>query len=190
MQLLSEARMEPFLKTISDIIPDEKIDQELQFPKPCRGPRSRLKPSQLYRIHLLLCLKRLISFRQLRSDLIHHRDWRMFSKLKNKSQVPTLRALSEFRQNASELLRQINQFYLRMIFSIVEIPVVIVTVPDSTDIRAATKGFAKKTAVASKAAIIPGFILPKMLLKDIAQKNLASLNGLLVTKNTRCVFCF
>jgi len=182
--------MEPFLKIISDIIPDEKIDQELHFPKSCHGPRSRLKPAQLYRIHLLLCLKRLVSFRQLHKDLIHHRDWRIFSKLKNKNQVPTLRALSEFRQNASELLRQINQLYLRMIFSIIEIPVVLVTVPDSTDIRAATKGFAKKTAVASKVVIAPEFIPPRMPQKDIAQKNLASQNGLLVIKNTRCAFCF
>lgn len=182
--------MEPFLKIISDIIPDEKIDQELHFTKPCRGPRSRLKPSQLYRIHLLLCLKRLVSFRQLRNDLIHHRDWRIFSNLKNKSQVPTLRALSEFRQNASDLLRQINQLYLKMIFSIIEIPVVLVTVPDSTDIRAATKGFSKKTAVAQKVAIIPEFIPRKTRQKDIAQKNLVSLNGLSATKNTRYVCCF
>lgn len=182
--------MEPFLKTISDIIPDDKIDQELHFQKPCRGPRSRLKPSQLYRIHLLLCLKRLISFRQLRNDLIHHRDWRIFSKLKNKSHVPTLRALSEFRQNAPDLLRQINQLYLRMIFSIVEIPIALVTVPDSTDIRAATKGFAKKTALAPKGVIIPDFILLKTQQKDTVQKNLANLNGLLGTKNTRCGFCF
>ena len=182
--------MELFLKIISDIIPDEKIDQELHFPKPCRGPRSRLKPSQLYRIHLLLCLKRLVSFRQLRSDLIHHRDWRIFSQLKNKSQVPTLRALSEFRQNASNLLRQINRLYLKMIFSIIEVPVVLVTVPDSTDIRAATKGFAKKIVVVSRAAIIPEFILRKAQQKDIVQKNLVSRNGLSVTKNTHYVCCF
>lgn len=182
--------MEPFLKIISDIIPDEKIDQELHFPKPCRGPRARWKPSQLYRIHLLLCLKRLVSFRQLRNDLMHHRDWRIFSKLKNKSQVPTLRALSAFRQNASDLLRQINPLYLKMIFSIIEMPIVLVTVPDSTDIRAATKGFAKKTVVAPKAVIIPEFIPRKMPQKDIAQKNLGSLNGLSATKNTRSVCCF
>lgn len=182
--------MESLLKNISDIIPDEKIDQELHFPKPCRGPHSRLRPSQLYRIHLLLCLKRLASFRQLSNDLIHNRDWRLFAKLKNKTQVPTLRALSEFRQNASGLLRQINQLYLRMIFSIIEIPVVLVTVPDSTDIRAATKGFSKKTAAALKAVIIPEFIPPKMRPKGIEQKNPVSLNGLLAIKNTRCDFSF
>lgn len=182
--------MEPFLKVISDIIPDEKIDQELHFPRSVRGPRSRLKPSQLYRIHLLLCLKRLASFRQLSADLVHQRDWRIFSKLKNKTQVPTLRGLSEFRQNAPALLRQINQLYLHMIFSIVKISAALVTVPDSTDIRAATKGFSKKTASALKTVIIQGFILPKMLPKDIVRKSLASLNGLLVTKNTRFAFCF
>lgn len=182
--------MEPFLKIISDIIPDDKIDQELHFPRPCRGPRSRLKPSQLYRIHLLLCLKRLVSFRQLRNDLMHHRDWRIFSKLKNKNQVPTLRALSEFRQNASDLLRQINHLYLKMIFAIVDVPIVLVTVPDSTDIRASTKGFAKKIVAVPKIAIIPEFIPLKMQQKDIVQKNRASRYGLSVTKNTRCVFCF
>lgn len=182
--------MEPLLKNISDIIPDEKIDRELHFPKPCRGPHSRLRPSQLYRIHLLLCLKRVVSFRQLSNDLVYHRDWRLFSRLKNKAQVPTLRALSEFRQNASGLLRQINQLYLRMIFSIIEIPDVLVTVPDSTDIRAATKGFSKKTAIALKVVIIPEFIPPKMPLKDIEQKNQVSLNGLLAIRNIRCGFSF
>jgi transposase len=136
--------MEPLLENISAIIPDEKIDRELIFPQPNRGPRHQLKPSQMYRIHLLLCLKRLASFRQLREDLLHQRDWRSFAHLKNKNHVPTLRALSEFRQRASRLIRQINQLYLKMIFSIVPSLSIIVTVPDSTDIRAATKGYEKK----------------------------------------------
>lgn len=89
--------MEPLLKQISAIIPDEKIDHELSFPQPDRGPHSPLKPSQMYRIHLLLCLKRRASFRQLQHDLLHHKSWRSFAHLKNKRQVPTLRALSEFR---------------------------------------------------------------------------------------------
>lgn len=136
--------MEPLLENISAIIPDEKIDRELTFPQPSRGPRYQLQPSQMYRIHLLLCLKRLISFRQLRTDLLHNRNWRTFAQLKNKHHVPTLRALSEFRQRGSCLLRQINQLYLRMIFSIISIPPAVVAVPDSTDIRAATKGYTKK----------------------------------------------
>lgn len=136
--------MEPLLKSISAIIPNEKIDQELASLRADRGPRHRLKPFQMYRIHLLLCLKRLVSFRQLREDMMHHRDWRLFAHLKNKGHVPTLRAMSEFRQHGSRLLRQINQLYLRMIFSIIPIPSVIVAVPDSTDIRAATKAYTKK----------------------------------------------
>lgn len=182
--------MEPLLKNISDIIPDEKIDQELHFPRPCRGPRSRLKPSQFYRIHLLLCLKRLASFRQLSNDLAYHRDWRMFSRLKNKNQVPTLRALSEFRKRASDLLLHVNQLYVKMIFSITSIPSVLIAIPDSTDIRAATKGFPKKTVLAPPPAIIPEFILPRMPPKDIALKNQGSRNGLSATRNTRCVFSF
>ena len=136
--------MEPLLEKISTIIPDEKIDRELIFPQPDRGPRHQLNPSQLYRIHLLLCLKRLASFRQLREDLRHHRDWRSFAHLKNKNQVPSLDVLSRFRKRGSSLLRQINQLYLRMIFSTAPVPSVIVAVPDSTDIRAATKGYTKK----------------------------------------------
>lgn len=182
--------MDPLLKNISAIIPDEKIDRELKFPNPDRGPRSFLKPSQLYRIHLLICLKRIVSFRQLHNDLFCHRDWRSFAFLKNKTQVPSLDVLSRFRQNGLQLLRQINQLYLKMIFSIIEIPVVLVTVPDSTDIRAATKGFSKKTAAAPKTASIPEFIPRKTRPKDIAQRNRASRNGLSVIKNTRCVCCF
>ena len=136
--------MEPLLESISAIIPDEKIDKELIFPCPSRGPRCQLTASQMYRLHLLLCLKRAVSFRQLQADLLHRRDWRVFARLKNKNQVPTLRALSEFRQRGTFLLRQINQLYLHMIFSIVSIPAVIIAVPDSTDIKAATKGYTKK----------------------------------------------
>jgi hypothetical protein len=136
--------MEPLLKNISAIIPDEKIDRELSFPCPDRGPRSDLKPSQLYRIHLLLCLKRLVSFRQLHKDMKHYRDWRSFAHLKNKNQVPSLDVLSRFRQRGSNLFRQINQLYLKMIFDIVGVPEAVVTVPDSTDIEAATKGYTKK----------------------------------------------
>jgi transposase len=137
--------MEPLLENISVVIPDEKIDRELFFPQPDRGPKSFLKPSQMYRIHLLLCLKRVASFRQLREDLIHHRDWRAFARLKNKEQVPSLDVLSRFRQKGSVLLRQINQLFLHMIFSVVSVPLVVVAVPDSTDIEAATKGYTKKT---------------------------------------------
>lgn len=136
--------MEPFLQNISDIIPDEKIDRELAFPLPERGPPSSLRPSQLYRIHLLFCLKRLASFRQLQSDLRHHREWRSFAHLKNKNQVPSLDVMSRFRQKGGSLLRQINQLYLKMIFAIVGVPSSVVAVPDSTDIEAATKGYTKK----------------------------------------------
>jgi len=85
--------MEPLLENISAIIPDEKIDRELSFPCPDRGPHPDFKPSQLYRIHLLLPLKRLVSFRQVHKDLKHHRDWRAFARLKNKDQIPSLDVL-------------------------------------------------------------------------------------------------
>lgn len=180
--------MEPFLETISTIIPNEKIDRELNFPTPNRGPQSLLKPSQNYRIHLLLCLKRIASFRQLQADLFHNRDWRSFSFLKNKNQVPSLDVLSRFRQQGSDLLRQINQLYLQMIFSITGIPSVIVAVPDSTDIRAATKGYPKKNAPAPLPVNILKFIRQHMRLLDIEPKNQDSPNGLLVTRNIHFAF--
>jgi len=182
--------MEPFLENISTIIPDEKIDSELNFPTPNRGPQSFLKPSQNYRIHLLLCLKRIASFRQLQADLFHNRDWRSFSFLKNKNQVPSLDVLSRFRQQGSDLLRQINQLYLQMIFSITGIPSAIVAVPDSTDIRAATKGYPKKIALAPHPAITQKFIPQNRQPLDIEQKSQDSLNGLLVTRNILCAFSF
>jgi hypothetical protein len=74
----------------------------------------------------------------------HYRDWRSFAHLKNKNQVPSLDVLSRFRQRGSNLFRQINQLYLKMIFDIVGVPEAVVTVPDSTDIEAATKGYTKK----------------------------------------------
>lgn len=182
--------MEPLLEKVSAIIPDEKINRELILPQPSRGPRHQLKPSQMYRIHLLLCLKRLASFRQLREDLLHHRDWRSFARLKNKHSVPTLRALSEFRQRGAGLIRQINQLYHRMIFSIVPTPLVIVTVPDSTDIRAATKGYTKKTVLAPIPVNIPDPTQQKTPPKVIAPKNQDSRNGLSAIRNIRSAFSF
>lgn len=149
--------MEPLLKKISNIIPDKKIDQELLFPRPDRGPKYSHRPSQMYRCHLLLCLKRIVSVRQLHCDLMFQKDWRTFSRLKNKQSIPSLRALSEFRCRAVPLLRQINQLYLKIIFSLLKIPAVIVAVPDSTDIRAATKGFPKKTVPAHSLVTTPSF---------------------------------
>lgn len=149
--------MESLLKKFSALIPDKKIDQELRFSFPERGPHSSFRPSQLYRIHLLACLKRLVSFRLLREDLEHYQSWRSFSCLKNKKQIPSLDVLSRFRQKAPCLLRQINDLYLRIIFSILKTPAVIVAVPDSTDIRAATKGFPKKTVLALNLATTPSF---------------------------------
>jgi hypothetical protein len=180
--------MEPLLENISAIIPDEKIDRELSFPCPDRGPHPDFKLSQLYRIHLLLSLKRLVSFRQVHKEMKHHRDWRAFAQLKNKNQVPSLDVLSRFRQRASSLLRQINQLYLKMVFDIVGVPESVITVPDSTDIEAATKGYTKKSAVAMGIVIIRDFLQLRKRLKDIALKNLANLNGSSVTKNTRFVF--
>lgn len=139
--------MEPLLKNISAIIPDEKIDRELSFPCPKRGPRSDLKPSQLYRIHLLFSLKRLVSFRQVHEDMKYYKEWRSFARLTNKDQIPSLDVLSRFRHRSLNLLHQINQLYLRMIFDIVGVPKAIIAVPDSTDIKAATKGYQKKVWV-------------------------------------------
>lgn len=178
--------MEPLLKNISVIIPDKKINQELYFYSPERGPKFSLKPSQMYRCHLLLCLKRVASFRQLRMDLIQHKSWRSFAHLKNKQQVPSLRAFSEFRQHGVSLLKQINQQYCRIIFSILPVPLAIVAVPDSTDVRAATKGFPKKTVYAPNLVIIQRFIRPFMLQKDTEQRNRDSRNGSSVTRNTPC----
>lgn len=152
---LNGGNMEPLLKKISAIIPDKKIDQELLFSAPERGPYSFFKPSQLYRLHSLACLKRIISFRQLRDDLKHNQAWRSFSGLRNKKQIPSLDVLSRFRQKAPCLLRQINTLYLRIIFSILKTPSVIIAVPDSTDIRAATKGFPKKIVPALSRVITP-----------------------------------
>lgn len=182
--------MEPLLENISTIIPDEKIDRELNFPTPNRGPQSFLKPSQMYRIHLLLCLKRIASFRQLREDLLHNSDWRSFAFLKNKNQVPSLDVLSRFRQQGSELLRQINQLYVSMIFGITGIPSVLVAVPDSTDIRAATKGYPKKIAPATQSVNIQRYTRQNMLPKDTEPKNQDNRNGLWATRNTHFAFSF
>lgn len=178
--------MEPLLQNISAIIPDEKIDRELVFAHPCRGPRPLLRPSQMYRIHLLFCLKRLASLRQLRSDLLHHRDWRSFAHLKNKNQVPTLRAMSEFRQHAPILFHQINPLYLKMIFAITGIPLVVIAVPDSTDIEAATRGYSKKTVDARGRVSIRDSTRPSRRPKGIAVKSWGNQNGLLDTKSIPC----
>lgn len=180
--------MDPLLERISAIIPDEKIDHELSFLRPRRGPRTDFKPSQLYRVHLLFCFKRLASLRQLQKDLHHYRNWRRFAHLKNQNQVPSLRALSCFRQGSIVMLRQINQLYLKMIFAIVDVSDVVIAVPDSTDIRAATSGYAKKTVDAKTPVIIRDFIPPKMHAKDIAAKSRGSLHSSSGTRNTHFAF--
>lgn len=182
--------MEPLRERIAALIPDEKIDHELSFSRPCRGPPTNFKPSQLYRVHLLFCFKRLASLRQLQKDMHHYRDWRRFAHLKNQAQVPSLRALSWFRQGSMVMLRQINQLYLKMIFTIIGAPSVVVAVPDSTDIEAATRGYAKKTADALALAITHDFILQNMQPKDTVPKKPDRLRSSLVTRNTHCASSF
>lgn len=182
--------MEPLLQNISTLIPNEKIDTELDFPYPQRGPRFQLKPSQMYRIHLLICLKRIPSFRQLQHDLFHHKSWRVFAGLKNKKRVPTLRAMSEFRQKAPGLLKQINSLYLQMILSLIPKPVKRIAVPDSTDIEAATQGYTKKTVLAPPLVLIRVPIRPPEQPKDTVLKNPANPSGSSATKNIPCAFSF
>ena len=172
--------MEPYLESISSVIPDQKINHEIrQRFYSSRGPRSKINLSQFYRVHLLLCLKQIPSWNYLIHELKHNRNWRKFARIKNIRSVPSIKLISQFRTlNGTFVLRQINEILVQIILSLIDIPLMPVLVPDSTDIEAACNGYAKKTAPVENLVTILKYILQKGLPKVIGQRNQANRNSL------------
>lgn len=173
MSLKQRYDLDPFLEEISKVIPDDAIDAI--FPRGFmrrRGPRDKFSTSQLFRTHLLAMLKQISSFNKLCAELRIRRSLRDFCKMSSKEKVPNYQILSQFRMKlgASGLIR-INDLLLLTLFKVLNLPRLLVAVPDSTDLEASCKGFPKKNANASFLANVQKNSLPKEPKGDTVPRN-------------------
>src|SRR5688572_21584131 len=101
------------LDRLSPFIPDQLVNE--LFPRQKgRGRRLHFSPAQLFRVLLLTLLTPVHSFNLLTIALGENRRWRQFAFLPNRSSLPDVRMLHEFRQKLrpSEL-RCINAHLLK-----------------------------------------------------------------------------
>ena len=85
--LLSPTGTAALLSELSPHIPDAFIN-ELFSPPVGRGRRARLRPAQLWRLHLLGLLTPVHSFNLLVQMLPEQKAWRQFAHLANRQAVP------------------------------------------------------------------------------------------------------
>lgn len=75
--------VDPFLERISEVIPNDEIDERLSNFR-SRGRPKKFKPSQLYCSHLLALLKQIPSFNKVCEQLKIQRALRDFCHFRNK----------------------------------------------------------------------------------------------------------
>lgn len=180
--------VDPILEKIADYIPDKEIDYIFHNRKfNTQGRLREFKTSQLYRTHLLTMIKGVTSFNKICTELKTRRSFRDFCHFKNKNKIPTNRILSEFRgylkpSGFKEITRLITSIFLNTI----KLPVLKIVVPDSTDIPANCKGFAKKNAhVLGNASVVKNILLMGPL-KEKGQKRVGKVLSLLGIRSIPC----
>jgi hypothetical protein len=179
---------DPALVRISRVMPDAAINEF--FPTNYPGKKGNpfaLTTSQYYRIHLLSLLKGITSFNQLCSELLYHQSYRRFCHIKSVSQIPKPNTLSVFRSEiGSESFALINDLLLERLFSMIPLPAVAVTVPDSTDLEASYSGRGKKNVPARENANANANTRPRTQPRAVAPRSRDSRNFSWVIRSTPC----
>lgn len=143
MKVLPATGTAAFLETISPYIPDDLINS-LFAHRSVRGRPQLFSPSQLFRVSLLPLLTSARSYNLIVSLLGEQRLLRSFARLRNRTAVPDVRMLHEFR-NRMDLakLRRLNVSLLRPLLNGADTFAKTVALIDSTDLPAATNGYKK-----------------------------------------------
>jgi Transposase domain (DUF772) len=131
------------LQTLSPFVPDDLINA--LCPKRSGAGRPALfSPAQLFRVLLLVLLTPVHSFNLLVELLPENRSWRSFARMRNRSAVPDVRMLHEFRQRLDlNKLRQINQYLLQPLLDATSAFPKTVAIIDATDLPAAANAYKK-----------------------------------------------
>ena len=142
--LLSPTGTAALLSELSPHIPDAFIN-ELFSPTVGRGRRARLRPAQLWRLHLLGLLTPVHSFNLLVQMLPEQKAWRQFAHLANRQAVPDVWMLNDFRQRVGVMgLRRINEHLLEPLLPRTLSGRLSVALIDATDFEAACSGHKKR----------------------------------------------
>ena len=143
MKVLPATGTAAFLEAISPHIPDDLIDS-LFARKPSRGRPQLFSPAQLFRVSLLPLLTPARSHNLIVRLLREQRSLRSFARLRNRTMVPDVRMLHEFRSRLDlAKLRQLNVSLLEPLLEGAGHFAKTVALIDSTDLPAATNGYKK-----------------------------------------------
>ena len=131
------------LRVLSPHIPDDFINE--RFARQRReGRRLRFSSAQLWRVHLLVLLTRTFSFNALIRCLPEQEQWRRFAHLPNRSAIPDVRMLNDFRRALGVGgFRQINNHLVGELLNQAPLNATAVAFIDATDLPASTED--KKT---------------------------------------------
>ena len=140
MKQLPTTGSSDLLERLSPFIPDDLLNW-LFGAKSGRGRPRSFSAAQLFRVHLLALLTPVHSFNLLLELLPEQRAWRGFARLPNRSSVPDVRMLHEFRAHLDLWnLRRVNEDLLRpFLEQSSKFPKRLALI-DSTDLPAATNG--------------------------------------------------
>lgn len=177
---------DPELDRISQVIPDASINEF--FPSNYPGKRGKpfaLTTSQYYRIHLLALVKGITSFNRLCSELLYHQGYRRFCQIKSIAKVPKSKTLSDFRSEIGpEAFALINDLLLERLFSMIPLPEMAVTVPDSTDLEASCSGRGKKNVPVKRDVNANASTRPRVQPKAAAPRSRGNPNSSWDTRST------
>jgi transposase-like protein DUF772 len=137
------------LEKLSPFVPDDLINS-LCAERPGPGRPALFSPAQLFRVLLLILLTPAHSFNLLVELLPENRSWRSFARLRNRSAVPDVRMLHQFRQRLDLIkLRQINKHLLQPLLEGTNGFSKTVAIIDATDLPAATSAYKKMLQVST-----------------------------------------
>ena len=135
------------LRVLSPHIPDNFINE--CFARQRReGRRLRFSSAQLWRVHLLVLLTRTFSFNALIRCLPEQEQWRRFAHLPNRSAIPDVRMLNDFRRALGVGgFRQINNHLLGEVLTQAPLNATSVAFIDATDLPASAEDKKNKRAI-------------------------------------------
>jgi hypothetical protein len=181
MKVLPATGTAAFLETISPHIPDDLIDS-LFAHRSVRGRPQLFSPSQLFRVSLLPLLTPARSYNLIVRLLGEQRLLRSFARLRNRTAVPDVRMLHEFRSRMDlAKLRRLNVSLLRPLIHGAGTFAKTVALIDSTDLPAATNGY-KKIPWANTLPVEPTPVR--------AAVKMVRVDTTLATRSTLCGFGF
>ena len=176
------------LRVLSPHIPDDFINE--RFARQRReGRRLRFSSAQLWRVHLLVLLTRTFSFNALIRCLPEQEQWRRFAHLPNRSTIPDVRMLNDFRRALGVGgFRQINNHLVGELLNQAPLNATAVAFIDATDLPASTEDKKNKLAIGLRSGQHweRALVGRAKRVFSLATRSIRSDCGLVVTRRRSC----